>query len=456
MGQGSNTGGDNRWTRAFNNAKERAHNAPKNAADSVKKGVSDKIDLEKQKFMHSKPVEGFKNAKAFGQEFKNAKGFKGKAGLIANKASQKFKSYEFYKKMKEMFLKIQKVASWVAAHAYPIAIVTAVVLVLYNGTLFAISIIESVSPTPHYYCDTEASASLKKTAVYQQYCGDRGFDLENLNGHYIIQDGSGPCTDCATANMFMRYYTSQGLNFFDYLWDETGQYQMCGETLDSSLVSTPVTIRKAINGGTSAVTDTTCGSPANGAAAFASKNGVGGWTMANWGYLRDESLDLSAWDATSDYYLSNADSDKWVFDLSIPNNGAGSSWAVYWSQVLGVDSILCIENTSPGGTAITGDTIKDLLCDPNVCGDAGILLYFDYDGDGEGNHAILITKYEESTGLWYGIDSARGLAGGYEGPMDGSGNFVWKDIQVRALLNSGSNRNGNYGIAQICYIANVF
>ena len=127
MGQGGTTGGDNRWTRKFNDAKKRAH-TPKNAAGN-KNGVSGKIDLEKQKLAHSKPVQGFKNMRAFGRDLANANGLKAKAGLVANKAAQKFQGYEFYKKMKEMFLKIQKVASWIAAHAYPLAIASAIILV---------------------------------------------------------------------------------------------------------------------------------------------------------------------------------------------------------------------------------------------------------------------------------------------------------------------------------------
>lgn len=458
--EGGKSGGDSRWSRTFKNAKERARNAPKNAADKVKNGVANKIDNATQGVKNgidnaTRPV---KNAAEFGKAFANAKGLKAKAGLVANKASQKFKGYEIYKKLKELILKVQKIASWIAAHAYPIAIISAILVVGTTATIFIISVAQSVSPTPHYYCDTEADGSLKKTAVYQQYCANgNNFDLENLNGHYIVQDGSGPCTDCATANMFMRYYTIKGLNFFDYMWDDTGMYKNEGQTLSSSISTSPVTIRKAVNGNTSA--STTCTSKvglAHGARQFASEHGITGWTMANWCYFRDDSLDLAAYEQTDDYYMSNADSDKWVFDLSVPNKGTGSSWCVYWSQILQVSDINAIEVTAEG-SSVTGETIKELLNDSNVCGDAGILLYYNYPkGGSTGHHAILVTKYDEDTGYWYVIDSAKGLSGGYEGPLDGSGNFGIYDTDIAALLNSGAHSNGGYSINRICYISDVF
>jgi hypothetical protein len=454
--EGGKSGGDNRWSRTFKNASERARNAPKNAADKVKNGVSNKIDNAKQGVRNgidnaTRPV---KNAAVFDKEFAKAKGVKAKAGLVANK----FKGSETYKKLKELILKVQQIAAQIAAYAYPLVIIAAILIVGATATIFIISVAQSVSPTPHYYCDTEADSSLRKTTVYQQYCtnGDN-FDLENLNGHYIVQDGSGPCADCATANMFMRYYTTKGLNFFDYLWDDTGMYKNDGQTLSSSLSTSPVTIRKAVNGSNN--NSTACTSTvglAHGARQFASEHGVTGWTMANWCYLRDESLDLATYEQTDDYYLSNADNDKWVFDLSVPNKGIGSTWCGCWSQVLQVSDINAIEVTAEG-SSVTGETIKDLLSDGNVCGDAGILLYYNYPKDGStSNHAILITKYDEDTGYWYAIDSAKGLSGGYEGPLDGSGNFGIHDTDIAALLDSGEHANGEYSINRICYISDVF
>lgn len=463
---GLKDGGADNWGKRFaKTVEKRVNNVTKNAADGVKNGVKNKADIAGHKIKDgvdqvTAPIRG---AAQFGKDLAKANGFKAKAGLIANKASQKFKGYEIYKKIQQAFLKIQQVASWIAAHAYPIAIVSAVVVVLSGLTIFGISLFQAATPTPHYYCDTEADASLKNTAIYQQYCGDGGFSLENLNGHYITQDGSGPCTDCATANMFMRYYTYKGLNFFDYLWGDEGMYEPSGQVLQSSLTATPVTLRKAINGNSPEVTDTTCGSSPNGAAAFASAHGQGGWTMANWGYLRDDSLDYDSWELSTSAPPDNSDSDKWVFDLSIPNNGAGSTWSVYWSQALTVDSLVATESAEEG-SAITGETIKERLNQSDVCGEAGVLVYYAYNKvsyeDGyyhivEGHHAVLITKYDETTGYWWIIDSAKGLSGGFDGPMDGSGNYAWQENKVSGLLNSGQNSYGGLRILNISYIKDL-
>lgn len=462
---GGKSGGDSRWSRTFKNAKERAHNAPKNAADKVKNGVASRIDNATQGVRNgidnaTRPV---KNAAEFGKEFAKAKGLKAKAGLVANKASQKFKGYEIYKKLKELILKVQQIASWIAAHAYPLAIISAILVVGTTATIFIISVAQSVSPTPHYYCDTEADSSLKKTAVYQQYCANgNDFALENLNGHYITQDGPGPCTDSSMANMFMRYFTVKGLNFFDYLWDDTGMYTTDGQTLVQSNISTPVTLRKAINGNNAATTNTTkykCDqSLPNGAKAFAQAHGISYWTMANWCYLRDESLDLAQYEQTSDYYVSNADSEKWVFDLSIPNAGSYSTWAIAWppyTLTIGDEVAMVTRNDS---STLTGDTIKDLFNDPNVATEAGICMYFSYDGNSSGDHMVLLTKYDEDDGYWYIIDPAKGLFGGYEGPMDGSGNFCWseKEAGLVDFLNSGQTSYGGYCIDSIYYIVDVF
>ena len=457
-------GGDNnksnRWKQGFDNAKKRAAYAPKNAAHRVAQSVKDKAETAgttaKNNFVDP-VVDGVKNVNRKVRNaadnvsaFSKAKGIKGKAAFVGNKAAQKFKGYDLYRKMKDAFLKIQQGASWIAAHAYPIAITTAIVVLLYTLVIFAISLVQAATPTPHYYCDTEADSSLKKTAVYQQYCeGGGNFELENLNGHYIVQDGSGPCYCCAAANMMMRYFTLHDVNFFDYLWDDTGMYSPEGQTVNLSGVGS-FQLRKVITHNNPGVTNASryrCNSGlANGAKAFASKNGIGGWTMANWCYLRDESLDLASYEETDDYYSSNADSDKWVFDLSIGNVAPYSTWDFGGNGVVSIGDVTCTITGCSGGT---GTQLKELFTDPSVYGDAGVLVYFDYTGDGSGDHAILITGYDESTGMWRIIDSAKGLNGGYEGPMDGSGNFCWsaKEQGLIDLFNSGQNAYGGYSIA---------
>lgn len=455
---GLKDGGADKWGQRFAKTVERrVNNISKNAADGIKqkgKFAGDSVAHTGRQIKQgidnvAKPIKG---AAALGKDLANAKGLKAKAQLLGNKAGQKFKGTDFYKKLKELFLKLQKMASWIAAHAYPLAIASAVVLVGSFATIFIISVAQAATPTPHYYCDTEADGSLKKTAVYQQYCGDKGlFELEELNGHYIIQDGSGPCTDCATANMMMRYYTMKDLNFFDYLWKEDGQYSPSGQVLVTDHLATPTTIRHCING-TTTVRTTSLIKPANrnkpnGACKFALKNGISGWTMSNWGYLRDDSIDYESYEMTSDFYADNSANENWVFDLSVANRAPGSSWAVYWTGTTTVADMVCQETTAEG-SAITGDYIKDLFSNSAVCAEAGILMYFDY---GDGQHAVLLTKYDG--GEWYIIDSAMGLAGGFEGPI--SDTFAWKASELNTLLNSGSNSAGGLKILRICWIANM-
>lgn len=450
------------WAKKFaDTVDRRVKNISKNAADGIKKkgefvGDSVKYTGKHMKQNIDKATKPIKGAYHLGKDLAKAKGFKAKAKLAASRIGGGIKGTDTFqkiaKKMKELFLKIQKIASWVAAHAYPIAIVSAVVFLGTGLTIFVISVTQAVSPTPHYYCDMEADGSLKKTAVYQQYCGDKGlFELEELNGHYIIQDGSGPCTDCATANMMMRYYTTKDLNFFDYLWKEDGQYQPAGQVLVTDHLATPTTMRHCVNGNTTS--RTTClikvanRNKPNGACKFALKNGISGWTMANWGYLRDESIDYESYEMTHDFYEDHSDNENWVWDLSIANRAPGSTWSVYWSGTTKVADIVCQETTAEG-SAITGEYIKGMFDNSAVCKEAGILMYYDYGG---GQHAVLLTKYEG--GEWYIIDSAMGLAGGFEGPINDT--FAWKADSLNALLNSGSNTGGGLRILRICWIANM-
>lgn len=455
-----NTAKDNMGITARNGIK-RYGDSIKSAANGVKHTVTDPITNAADHISnkYDKVTGDIGNLKDdFGNlknDVKNAKGFKNKAGTIGNFAGDKIKNSKAYKNASKKFSELTEKIKKLATLAKPILIGIGIFLAVRFVIIFGISVYQSIAPTPHYYCDLEADDSLKATEVYQQYCSaNESFKLDNLNGHYIIQDGSGPCTDCATANMLMRYYTAKGINFFDYLWDEQGQYSGAGQSLQSEHMSGPTTLRHHINGNLTTRANLNISgnrrNTHNGAVAFASKNGINGWTMANWGYLRDQSLDLKEYEQTDDYYLSNIDSTDWVFDLSVSNNGPGSTWAAHWEGDLTIDGQRCHETTAEG-SSITGEDIKFAFMNPLVNKDAGVLLYYEY---GKGNrHAILLTKYEN--GVWYGIDSALGLAGGYEGPMDGSGHFVWQDTKVKALLDSGKNSEGGLKIIRICYISNL-
>lgn len=428
-----------KWAEKFNKMKTRVAHAPKNAVNSVKNSFNDKINTTKTGI--NRKIKPFK-------DFANAKGFSGKAKFLGKSALNYAKGLEAYAKIQSLILKMQNAIMFIAAHIYPILITLVILLVGIPLSIFLISMAQGVSATPHYYCDTEADSSLKRTAVYQQYCNyGNSFALENLNGHYVVQDGSGPCTDCATLNMMLRFFALHDINLYDYMWQDDGMYTTEGQTFGTGTGSNK-TVRGVINGYTSSVTSCTArvGTP-NGSIDFAQKHGRGGtYDMANWGYFRDDSLDLAVWDQTSDYYESNASSDKWVWDLSLPSKGVGTSWSAVWEHDFIVNEVTYFQVTETGST-VTGDRIKRLLADPAVCGEAGILVYYNY---GSGSHAVLITGYDDSTGYWRIIDSAKGLAGGYEGPIDGSGNFAIYEDGLSTLLNTGPH--GSFSINNICYI----
>lgn len=450
-----------RWSRAFDKAKDTITHAPKdlarvpkNAAESVGKTIGE----------HTEPLRhdmktGFNNVKNYASGIKNASGFGGKLKAAANPLGNKLKNSEAAKTIKKMVETVRKIANFVAANIKPIAIISAVVLVLGNGAIFVISIAQSATPTPHYYCDTEANSSIRKTSVYRQYCTQGGFSLENLQGHYIVQDGSGPCTDCAFNNLLMRYYTDAGLNYFDYLWDEAGEYGPSGQICRSTNVATPGTLRKIINGGGTGTTDCTAkyDATANGTVKFGQLHGKN-ITMANWGYLRDDSIEDQSWAMSSTTHPDNSANEKWVWDLSLPDNSAGTTWNAGWgSQTITIDDIECniihLDNSS-----ITGETVKDVLSGSMgstvTYAAAGCIVYYKYpkSGGGTGNHAVLITGYDSNTGEWTIIDSALGLAGGYEGPVDNSGNFCIYGNEVKNLLNCGSNSNGSWSIISITFV----
>ena len=433
-------GKGDKWSEGVDYVKNRAKrviNAPKNAAENLKdnvvEGAKNKADIAKHKVQDSTAY-----------QFAKAKGFKGKAKALMGGASKKLNSYEFVKKLKAIFQKVQAAVSFLVEN-YWILIATAVVILLYNGALFVIGIVQSASPTPHFYCIVDADSSMKKTALYQQYCGSGGFDLENLQGHYVIQDGSGPCTDCAMNNMFMRFCASKGENYFDYLWQDDGMYTMDGQTIPYKDGAATGSLRQIISTNTG-VTTCTANGGANGANEFASKHGKSGWTIANWGYFRDENFDVASWEQTDNFYVDNSGSDKWVFDLS-----SQGEWDAYFSQdwiKIGDTAFKTVYNS---GYDVTGDMVKKVLdgnmdmCSP----EAGCLVYYNYGGDH--NHAVLITGYDDATGDWRIIDSAKGLEGGFEGPISDP-SFAIMNTQVKNLLNSGQHECGGLSFNGIGYV----
>lgn len=369
---------------------------------------------------------------------------KDKKEFLKNGIASKIKGYEAYKKAQQVIATVQKAVTFIVSNIKVIAIVSAVVILSYNLAIIGISIAQTIGKSPHYYCEIEADSIIKKSVLYKQYCtnGKSEFELGELNGHYIVQDGSYPCTCSSVLNLLLRYYTGQGVNFYDYLWDETGQYdaEMLANTSYENL--TGVSVRGVTNGNVSGSTDNRKSSSGRkyGSEDFALNNGKVNYNMPNWGYLRDESLDYSDVDIEAEL-PNNENNENWVWDLSLENRGPKTSWAATFSGLYEVDGkkVNMIWVTDNNWT--TAEELKDILDDNPF----GIVAYKHYVGDGyESDHAIVITGYrvnpETNKDEFFVIDPGLGMTGGFEGPHT-SANFVL-DMWRGENLTNGSGLHG--------------
>ena len=441
------------WTNRFEKFKNRKQNAAKKQQiENDQKQIDDKLAQAKKE----------RSAK---YQYKNAKGFKAKVKVFAKTRKQGVET-----KLKKVLAAIMAAArfigSFIRRHLLLLLIVIPLCIVCGFFVIFWISLTQAIGDTPHYYCDLDASPNIKNSAVYKQYCTQSRtvFSFENLTGHYVVQDGSGPCSSCSTLNMIIRYYTYYGINIYEYLWQENGQYTLEGQNVHE----TRNTLRKAIN--TSAETSCTCGSWAKGSKYFAKLHGKGSdYKMANWGYYSDNSLDIAEWDQTGSVYIEGLyNKDGWVFDLSLEcvehttadgvRYGANTSWATLWEPKDIVIGGIPLKVKHESGSQLNADYIAQLLDSPDICGAAGIHVFYGYPkpGNKDGQHGILITGYEGDgdNRIWYVVDPGKGLAGGFEGPLNSS-TFALNSEGLTALFKSGGNlvstSSGNYYFKDIVY-----
>lgn len=352
---------------------------------------------------------------------------KDKKEFLKNGIKSKIKGYEAYKKAQELVATVQKAITFVVSNIKEIAIVSAVVIVTYNLAIIGISVAQTIGKTPHYYCEIDADSAMKKSALYKQYCsnGKSGFDLENLNGHYVVQDGSYPCTCTSMLNLLIRYYAGQNINLYDYMWDETGQYdaEMLANTQYQTY--TGVSVRGVTNGNVTSSTgsDQSSWGAKYGSEDFALNNGKVNYDMPNWGYLRDDTLDYSGEVIDENFAEDNSNNEKWVWDLSLENRGAKTTWSAVWDGIYTVDGHTVKTESVTSGWSNASE-LKTIL-DNNPYGIVAYKSYTKSDGT-ESAHAIVITGYAED--IFFVIDPGLGMAGGFEGPHTSS-NFVlsmWK------------------------------
>ena len=395
---------DKSWNDGFKKISSRVKQGAKNAAQNSKQKLEDKVEKELEKA-----------------------GAQGKAAVLAIKGIKNHKYIQ----------QTIKVMSFIATNIDKILISTAVVIVLLIIFILVDSFSQALGHTPHYYCDIDADKGVKRTALYQQYCtnGKSEFSLDSINGHYVVQDGSGPCTDCACLNLLIRYYTSKDVNIYNYLWDNTGQY-----IADHNALSLDTTFgNKSIRQYIAAAGSTTCtnkASLARGANWFAKKHPTqnvsnsNNFTKADWGFVRDETLSFTGLDYTdaieTDEAKNISTNDNWVWDLSCE-----TTWSAQWGE----GNYINIENITATWECPDKWTNKEELKDLLTKYPSGIVAYRNY---GSGKHAILITSWNEAEQCFNVVDSAMATSGGFEGPATSS-NFliqsIWNESQIETCAN---------------------
>lgn len=494
---------------------------------------------------------------------------------VPKKAVNHLKEYDT---INTIITKGKEITEFVVRWGKLIAIVLLIVIVVSNGVLFGIGIAQSVGPTPHYYCSINPGINERSSTVYKQYCSQSSFKntwtVNNINGHYIVQDGPGPADACAMLNMMIRYYTLSDVaslsfgstNVYDYLWQNDGQYTIKGNRV-GKIKGKKNTVRQLFN----RYSDVTCDDTQTsneiqyfkfndtdsdslysddintniynnpimnvtttnlddsdidpnygtimGSRYFAKRNDKHNssdpneeYKISNWGYLRDDEIDIPTYLMVNDFYTNQADNSYWVWDLSL-NTDKGTTWNLNnWNtEDLGitingipfkVEQMTCpvgdvgYESVRERILQVLSSTDRTVEWYNSYDGYAGVMLQYTktpisgqeqttidndtlytgnnrYKGEYKYNnkndngskitHTILITKYDNnntedpSDDIWYGIDSSLGVCGGWEGPLiDSQDRFVSNGDAISKMLNNTSthkvnNRDVQYFTGKIDY-----
>ena len=440
-----------KWSKKFNNLKSNAYNntvgRAKHAANSVKNGVK-----------NSAPVKDF-------NELRQAQGVKGKLGTFgkqrgraikkrASKFAKNFKESDIGQRLIAAAKVLVAVLKFVKRNAKLIMVISFLVTVFGFLTLYIISITQAVGASPHFYCEIDPDDYMKDTAFYQQYCqeSNKTFNLNSINGHYIVQDGQGPAYCCAMHNLIARFICLQGGSYYDTLWNEQGIYPISNNSKCS--FEKYHNIREFLIKGSTDTMETTSESDSpHGSKAFAALNGKADYTGANWGYVRDANIDFST--SFVGVYEDMSNSSKWVWDLTLPtnatwelqvNNGDKFSFASLdhggWTMYTG-------KLTQVAGHWGSGDELRKLLEEhPD-----GVVVYRRYGENEDGTpktHAIVVTGYDEnypcmdgSKGSFLCVDSGLGMAGGFEGPIDNP-LFCLNTIWTNEMLENPKSEDNIY------------
>lgn len=414
--------------------KDRFDKANSHIKDSIKQKTSDKIDLAKNKIAHSNAA-----------QFANQKGLKNKAAFLGKSALNKAKNTNAAKKLQNAAKKAAKAAQFIASNIVPISIICGVLVFGSNLAIMVVGITQAVGETPHYYCETDPSDSVKQSKEYKQYCENETsfMKFSDIDGHYVVQDGAGPCCSCAMLNMLIRFYYANGINIYDYLWQSDGKYAPIGNSILTDN-SAQYNLRLFITGNISENTDPWRAKlGVNGSKDFAKSHGKNDYTMANWGYLRDPTIN------NSEGYGDLSTNENWVWDLSLENDAPGTGWEAQWYS----GNNVTIEGTTATivheSRAIRSINEFKILLNAHP---AGIVVYREYTPGN--NHAILVTGYDESTGRFTVVDPARGFYGGFEHDADECVSGGGVTIYNNDILSdpSGTAANGCNHMMSFTYI----
>lgn len=416
------------WNEKFDKADSQIKKSNSKLKDDISQKTKAKLDLTKQKIEHSNAV-----------QFVKQKGFKNKAKFIGKGALNKFKNTNLAKNLQNIAKGVTKGAQFIVANIVPISIISGILVLGSNFTIMGVGIAQSIGETPHYYCYANPSDEIKQSKEYKQYCeNETSFvKFSTVNGHYVMQDGPGPCCSCSVLNMLIRFYTNNSINIYDYLWQSNGQYAPIGNSILTT-DKNQYNMRKFITSTYGKNDDSLWHAKENlpnGSMEFAKNHGKENYTMANWGYVRDPSIDSGG-------YTSLATNENWVWDLSLENNAEGTDWGAQWSTgnkvtIEGITATF-VHESRPFRSL---EELKIIL----NAHPAGIVVYRTY-ATGH-NHAILVTGYNESTKKFTVIDPALGVMGGYEHDADscvyGSGVQIFNN----AILNDPAGKS--YGFDNV-------
>ena len=377
-------------------------------------------------------VDGVKNSVNTMKNFAKQKGLKNKLNFLRHsKHGQKIEQKLF--KIVKFIIKFRHVG-----------LIGVLVIALFNFSLAIIGSLRSYGETLHYYCPVgkDIDPGLVKSALYQQYCSNLvpsniGIGFEELNGHYLVQTGSGPCTMTARANLWIRFFAKNNVSIYDYLFNETGDCEIKGVNGHMNNHSpsdvTDETFMRAFYDHDGSISGFT--NKEEGVVTALKENGLyqsGKTINATMGYIRSEDL--------YEEYTNSKSSENWVFYLPtvyIGNMGPTAADGAYM-EINGVRGTLrnvdlkSIRYSSASGKEKIIELLKEHPC--------GVICRVGPDKHGTGSHSCTITGYDEKEKKFLVVDPAAYCSGGFEVLQD-SPNGIWRGPDSTAYWLSDDHWN---------------